>query len=189
MLEFWQTLAAKERFKRIALVQMLTSRTLAKFGAPIERYVAFEPMATAFFDLPMHFRIQRRVKKILRRGERRLGLHIPALLGTTPYEMLWQRILRRPVVADTFPGAFVDWDNSSRRGVNAMICTGASPAVFQHYFSAQLARANRAGSEFIFINAWNEWAEGAYLEPDTLHGHGYLRGIKAAVEAHRPARR
>ncbi|WP_369292833.1 glycoside hydrolase family 99-like domain-containing protein, partial [Vibrio sp. Vb2908] len=36
-------------------------------------------------------------------------------------------------------------------------------------------------SEFLFMNAWNEWAEGTYLEPDKKHGFAYLEGVKQAI--------
>ena len=38
------------------------------------------------------------------------------------------------------------------------------------------------GNEFLFINAWNEWAEGMYLEPDVQWEYGYLEAIKDVVE-------
>jgi hypothetical protein len=39
---------------------------------------------------------------------------------------------------------------------------------------------------FIWLNAWNEWAEGAYVEPDEKHGHAYLEAIRGQLEKHRP---
>lgn len=79
-------------------------------------------------------------------------------------------------------GSFTGWDNSPRKGKNAMIVKCSSPEKFHKYMVELLKRAQKEGSEFVFINAWNEWGEGAYLEPDEQYGYGYLEALKAAIE-------
>jgi hypothetical protein len=53
-----------------------------------------------------------------------------------------------------------------------------SPESFGHFLDIQVKRSIAEGKEFLFINAWNEWAEGAYLEPDERYGYGYLEAVK-----------
>jgi hypothetical protein len=52
-----------------------------------------------------------------------------------------------------------------------------NPAAFRRGMAAQLAKARAAGAPFLFFNAWNEWAEGTYLEPDTEKGTQLLDTI------------
>ena len=49
--------------------------------------------------------------------------------------------------------------------------------------NAQLRKATEAGSEFVFVNAWNEWAEGTYFEPDTARGSFFLEALREAVSS------
>lgn len=60
---------------------------------------------------------------------------------------------------------------------------GGTPEKFGGFMRRLLANAVRDGAPFVFVNAWNEWAEGAYLEPDERHGHAYLEQLAAAVES------
>ena len=81
---------------------------------------------------------------------------------------MWMYILKRSPSEKNISGAFVDWDNTARRkDLNSSIFVGSTPEKFTIYLSKQIQRTySLYNSEFLFINAWNEWAEGTYLEPD-----------------------
>lgn len=78
-------------------------------------------------------------------------------------------------------GAFTGWDNTPRRGSSSIVYKGSTPKLFQKYVELQLKKSIDSGQEgILFINAWNEWAEGAHLEPDEKFGYGYLNALKNA---------
>jgi GT2 family glycosyltransferase/glycosyltransferase involved in cell wall biosynthesis len=81
-------------------------------------------------------------------------------------------------------GVMLDWDNTARRNVEARIFTGASPARFRRWLAGvveQEGRHNPGDQSLLFINAWNEWAEGTTLEPSQRFGRGYLAAVKSAL--------
>lgn len=98
------------------------------------------------------------------------------------YNYIWKNILRRKheIVPgkSTCLGAFVDWDNTARKGKNSTFFVGANPKKFEKYLKAQMKIATNLDSPFIFLNAWNEWGEGTYLEPDDKNGYGYLEALE-----------
>ena len=95
------------------------------------------------------------------------------------YDMMWKKILMQKCDSTTCMGAFVDWDNSPRKSYNSIVMGGATPAKFGDYMKKLFKKAKSAGAPMIVINAWNEWAEGAYLEPDEANGSAYLEQIRA----------
>ena len=114
---------------------------------------------------------------------RKLGIKNGKLTCTLlNYDQIWKRIIEREYSQKytIIPGAFVDWDNSPRRGYNnSRIFIGASPVKFGKYMKKLTDKANKETKlDMIFINAWNEWGEGAHLEPDEKNGYGYLNAIK-----------
>jgi hypothetical protein len=99
------------------------------------------------------------------------------------YDVIWEKILaRKDQDEQTILGCFSDWDNSPRKSYNSIIMQGASPEKFKKYFSRLFMKALEIGSPMLAINAWNEWAEGAYLEPDEKYGFSYLEAIRSAKE-------
>lgn len=84
-----------------------------------------------------------------------------------------------------YRGACPAWDNTARRKRDGTILYGSSPRGYQEWLvNAILDTARRFSDEnerFIFVNAWNEWAEGAHLEPDARHGYANLEAGRLAL--------
>jgi O-antigen biosynthesis protein len=79
-----------------------------------------------------------------------------------------------------FKTVFPSWDNSPRRqNGNASIFFNSSPDLYYLWLKYCLLTAQ--DNDFVFINAWNEWAEGAYLEPDSINGFAYLEKTYEAI--------
>lgn len=99
------------------------------------------------------------------------------------YDEIWKSILKRKPLPGRVPGAFTGWDNTPRRGNKAAVFVHSSPKKFAYYFKKQVDHAiNDYKSEYLFIDAWNEWAEGAHLEPDEYNGYGYLKAVRRALK-------
>lgn len=79
-----------------------------------------------------------------------------------------------------FPGVCPSWDNSARRPTGeGIIFRGSSPALFGDWIKAKRRLSYPNGEKnLLFINAWNEWAEGNHLEPCLRHGHHWLDALR-----------
>jgi glycosyltransferase involved in cell wall biosynthesis len=76
------------------------------------------------------------------------------------------------------------WDNTARRPNDASIFYGANPALYKEWLFdvAKLTKETHPPEEqIVFINAWNEWAEGTHLEPDRKFGYGYLQATADVI--------
>lgn len=76
------------------------------------------------------------------------------------------------------------WDNTARYGSEAFVVHDSTPELFQHWLATLIDYSRQhlpADRRFIVVNAWNEWAEGAHLEPDTRFGYSYLNAIGRAL--------
>jgi hypothetical protein len=82
-----------------------------------------------------------------------------------------------------YPCVFPSWDNSARRKT-ATIIQNSDVKNFGKWLRHALTcvAKNPESEQIVFINAWNEWAEGCHLEPDVFDGHGYLECVKEIVE-------
>jgi len=100
------------------------------------------------------------------------------------YKEMMRYFLTKPRAPYTsFPSVFPSWDNSARRKREAIIFLDSKPEFYQFLLTMMLqeVKRNKPDEQIVFINAWNEWGEGNYLEPDTRFGHGYLEATRAAL--------
>lgn len=81
---------------------------------------------------------------------------------------------------------FPSWDNTARRGGNGYIFHHCTPALYRKWLDHGVdysLRFHPEGKRFVFINAWNEWGEGAHLEPDQKYGYAWLKETRDALQA------
>ena len=77
------------------------------------------------------------------------------------------------------------WDNTARRINNPLILQGSTPALYRRWLIDMMNHTVnnlQPDEQFVFINAWNEWAEGAHLEPDRKFGYAYLNATAEALQ-------
>lgn len=79
------------------------------------------------------------------------------------------------------------WDNTARRKRGGTVFINNTPALYRKWLdnaiADTLAHTEEPSERLVFVNAWNEWAEGAHLEPDSANGYAYLQATRDALEA------
>jgi hypothetical protein len=101
------------------------------------------------------------------------------------YELVARHSLTAPVPDyPLYRGLFPSWDNTARKRNGALIFHRADASRYEYWLRGLVSytRQNLVGDQrIIFINAWNEWAEGAHLEPDLKNGSAYLEATRRAL--------
>ncbi len=171
MADFWNECAINAGFQGIEIVYSYNPlhgipKTANKFR--------YEPLYSGwggFFD---------RLSRLLNRNKDQKKVLIYS------YDKVWKRIIqsaKRCHDKNMYYGAFVNYDDTPRRGNKGKVILDSTPEKFCNYLKALLDVCNRQGKAYIFLTAWNEWGEGAYMEPDTLNGLNYLEAIEKAYRA------
>ena len=90
-----------------------------------------------------------------------------------------------PAPEESFPVVVPGWDNTPRAGRRGSVYHGSTPALFaeQVRIANELVRDKPADRRLIFLQSWNEWAEGNYLEPDRRWGRQYLEALRSGLRA------
>ena len=180
MIKYWNERCKQYGFKGIYLVEEVNTFQDKPVCKNSEAYVEFEPMYTTNHDRTF-------IDKIIDKSTTVLFNFFTSNQCTHVYRYnrVWNRIVKRSnslsKEKDRIIGGFVEWDNTPRRGKESIFYRGATPRKFEKYLRRQITNSNKLGCSYLFLNAWNEWGEGAYLEPDSKNGYGYLESIKKLI--------
>lgn len=193
MFSFWRSLAEKDGLPGLYFIFQKTynlpSRSALNSFDAVFQFQPFEAVYSPKYNAASirHSPLFRLIRSLPERYQdilRSLRAKFVKELTFHEYDAVWERIveIRSDDSLVTYPGAFVDWDNAARYKRRATVFRGATPEKFSFWFETLVKSMpqRELPENFIFINAWNEWSEGAYLEPDDRFGFRYLESIKEA---------
>lgn len=102
------------------------------------------------------------------------------------YQRAWPVLANPPAVTyRRYDTVFPRWDNTARSNESAVVLTNSTPEAYEAWLRRAVTQVQHepADQRIVFLNAWNEWAEGAHLEPDQAFGHAYLDATRRALNA------
>lgn len=102
------------------------------------------------------------------------------------YDEVWRNIIKNAKKLDRancYLGGFVNYDDTPRRGHKGTLIKNGTPEKFNKYINQLLNISKHRSNDYLFLTAWNEWGEGAYLEPDELNEFRYLEELRKSLIA------
>lgn len=185
ILETWDKLAKENGFNGVYIISGVTSMGWEKRKDIIDGQYMFNPSfimknlnAIHNMEYLIPVAVNRYLNKLFKtsRVEHRIDIR-----------WIYKIIERYPLAEGIMPGTFSQWDNTPRTGTMGMSCYNSTPQVFYEHLK-KLYDSYSDTKNFIYINAWNEWGEGAYLEPDEEYGYGYLQAVQKVFGKSRGSR-
>ena len=170
MCEYWSELARNDGFDGMFFIFREDRGAEDSSGFA---YFKYEPLYSGWSKMGVIYRVYNKILKIIYHRGR---------LNVYNYDHIWHNIIKNAKndkSANMYHGGFVNYDDTPRRGRKGIVVKGGSPSKFKCYLKRLIEITEAQGKEFIFLTAWNEWGEGAFLEPDTSSEYSYLKAIKA----------
>ncbi len=177
--DLWRELAVKHGLPGLYLLSIETHGTYGwdprqgGFDAAVE----FQPYWMRISEVMKKISgVKRSIKNLIKYGDKDMFV--------VDYRTLWPHLISPEVDYPLYRGVCPRWDNTPRRGKKGLILIDSSPDEYGKWLrqTVELVKDQPSDHRIIFINAWNEWAEGNYLEPDLRFGHAYLEATYEAVK-------
>lgn len=174
MIDYWNAQLLKNGLDTIFAIEFVNTFSSGNNELKTDAVCEFEPHATAKYNISLFCKAKRLICK-------KIGM-----TDYLNYDDIWRRLLRKnnkygkkKIVKSCFTG----FDNSPRKKKKALIIKGSTPKKFYRYLRELINKTDRNYlDDYLVVNAWNEWAEGAVLEPTEKDGYRYLKAIKRAQE-------
>ncbi len=181
MLKLWNELAVSVGFDGVYSIGANTANGIDENHLSMDAYYNFEagytyynlvPKSRVWIDFQLR-KVRNLWHKITKNGT--CGYYVDA------------RVINKYIAKNelehngkkVYLGVFPQWDNTPRRKGKGMIYTHTTPEEFEK--SLRIINHRVESGDFVFINAWNEWGEGCYIEPDNVHGLSYLEAVRWAT--------
>lgn len=181
MMLLWDDLAKQNGFKGMHFVETIRGTKDESRDLPYKAKVEFEPARTNY-QAPLLTRcylgVRRRIISIMNKW-----FHFNILINKPVcFNRVAIQSLKNVSPEGTYGGVFVGWDNTARKGLRGTIILPPSKEDFYNYLKEKVKLTRDCyKTNYVFVNAWNEWAEGTYLEPDTIHKYDYLEVVNQVV--------
>ena len=170
----WRELAIASGLKGIHIIACMAFEDVNKLTKGPDDFYDFPPLNTFYHT------------KIHRCGPKSLVSDVHGVTSTQVHDYR-QHVMAERVSShqpmEHYPGVMPSWDNTARRPRNGAVFSDSTPELFEEWVTFASRRAQQKANPFLFINAWNEWAEGAYLEPDRKYGWRYLNALSRGLGA------
>ena len=173
MINYWNKKAISDGFNGVYIIEStnVIDSTLIDFNSGSDALVLRQPNAAAdkmtkwYARIRKHPKIQQMIKKFY------------------PYKVPYGRICKEVIRTSkqfkpekkVYYGVFCGWDNTSRHSSRGWVATDINAKDFRETI-VELEKLGET-EDFLFINAWNEWAEGMHLEPDEKNKYTFLQAI------------
>lgn len=119
------------------------------------------------------------VSKIARRW--RMITNRPRIIS---YKKIWPILVSdREKQENIIPTIIPNWDHTPRSGAGGTVIEDCSPELFRKHVNqaVEIVSGKMAEHQLIFLKSWNEWGEGNYMEPDMIHGRGFIEALSSVV--------
>lgn len=168
MLECWKCEAIKAGLPGLYII---AANNLDKKWVNVDAHLIHEPTninAVIYYDEKKGEKYKKKVDGV----------------DTYAYDDIWKEILSQkvPKGMKVYLSGCVGFDTTPRHGKKGMVFKGQTPEKFYKYLKILNLKSLYYKNEFVFINAWNEWGEGMYLEPDKVTGYKYLNAVRKVNE-------